>query len=155
MSIINAVFQPFRCPNCDTFFNRTFKLERRLTTFNERVKNIFPRNVNQIRETLFDKLASSAIKHTSQQKLFKNLAKFDFESICVQEKSSKITQTTWIGKHVPISVFTFPQILWKNQFFSTILTLTTSFPRLLQHWKVWRRKAKHKRNFYSLISRQQ
>ena len=25
---INAVFQSFRCPNCDTFFNRTFNLER-------------------------------------------------------------------------------------------------------------------------------
>ena len=24
---INAVFQSFRCPNCDTFFNRTFSLE--------------------------------------------------------------------------------------------------------------------------------
>ena len=29
---INAVFQSFRCPNCDTFFNRTFNLERHLTT---------------------------------------------------------------------------------------------------------------------------
>ena len=29
---INAVFQPFRCPNCDAFFNRTFNLERHLTT---------------------------------------------------------------------------------------------------------------------------
>ena len=28
---INAVFQSFRCPNCDTFFNRTFKCERHLT----------------------------------------------------------------------------------------------------------------------------
>ena len=35
----------------------------------------------------------------------KNLAMFDFESICVQEKSFKDTKTTtWIGKHVPISV---------------------------------------------------
>ena len=29
---INAVFQSFRCPNCDTFFNRTSHLERHLTT---------------------------------------------------------------------------------------------------------------------------
>ena len=35
---INAVFQSFRCPNCDTFFNRTFSLERHLTTCNEQVK---------------------------------------------------------------------------------------------------------------------
>ena len=25
---INAVFKPFRCPNCDTFLNRIFNLER-------------------------------------------------------------------------------------------------------------------------------
>ena len=42
---INAVFQSFRCPNCDTFFNRTFNLERHLATCRERVQNVYPRNV--------------------------------------------------------------------------------------------------------------
>ena len=37
---INAVFQPFRCPNCDTFFNRTFILQQHLITCSERVKNL-------------------------------------------------------------------------------------------------------------------
>ena len=50
----NAIFQSFRCSNCDTFFNRTFNLERHLTTCSERVKNLYPRNVYQIRETLFE-----------------------------------------------------------------------------------------------------
>ena len=105
MNNINAVFQSFRCPNCDTFFNRIFNLERHLTTCSERLKNVFHRNVYQIRETLFDKLDSFGIKYTSQQKLFKNLAIFDFESICVPEESYKdTTTTTWIGKHVPTSV---------------------------------------------------
>ena len=80
---INAVSQSFRCPNCDTFFNRTFNLEQHLTTWSERVKNVYPKNVYQIRETLFDKLDSFGIKYTSEQKLFENLAIFDFESICV------------------------------------------------------------------------
>ena len=41
----------------------------------------------------------------NEQKLFKNLAIFDFESICDKEDSYKQTETTtWIGKHVPISV---------------------------------------------------
>ena len=41
----------------------------------------------------------------SEQKLFQNLANFDFESICVQEEAFRDTNTTtWIGKHVPISV---------------------------------------------------
>ena len=105
VSNINAAFQAFRCPNCATFFCRAFNLERHLTTCSERVKNVYPRNVYQIRETLFDKLDSFGIKYTSQQKLFENLTFFDFESICVQEESFEDTKTTtWIGKHVPISV---------------------------------------------------
>ena len=105
VSNINAVFQAFHCPNCYTFFNRTFNLERHLTTCRERVKNVYRRNVYQIRKTPFDKLDSFGIRYASQQKLFKNLAIFDFESICVQEESFKDTKTTtWIGKHLPISV---------------------------------------------------
>ena len=101
----NAVFQSFRCPNCDTFFNRTFNLERHLTTCSERVKNIYPKDVYQTQGTLFDKLDSFGIEYTNEQTLFKNLAIFDFESICVQEESFKDTDTTkWIGKYIPISV---------------------------------------------------
>ena len=105
VSNINAVSQSFRCPNCDTFFNRIFNLERHSTKCSERVKIVYPRNVYQIRETLFDKLDSFGINYTSEQKLFKNLAIFDFGSICVQEETFRDTiTTTWIGKHVPISV---------------------------------------------------
>ena len=35
---IIAVFQFFHCPNCDTFFKKTFNLERHLTTCSEQVK---------------------------------------------------------------------------------------------------------------------
>ena len=65
---INAVSQSFRCPNCDTFFNRTFNLERHLTTCSERVENVYPRNVYQIRETLFVKLHFFGINYTSEKK---------------------------------------------------------------------------------------
>ena len=91
---INAVFQSFRCPNCDTFCNRTFNLERHLTTCSERVKNVYPRNVYQTQETLFDKLDSFGIEYTHEQTLFKNLAIIDLESICLQEESYKDTDTT-------------------------------------------------------------
>ena len=102
---INAVFQAFCCPNCDTFFSKAFNLEQNLATCSERVKNVYPRNVYQIRETLFDNLDSFSIKYTIEQKLFKNLAIFDFESVCVQEETFRDTNTmTWIGKHVPITV---------------------------------------------------
>ena len=101
----NAVFQSFRWPNCDTFFNKIFNLERQLTTCSEQVKIFYPRNLYPIRETLFDKVDSFSIKYTSEQKLFKNLAIFDFESICLQEATFRDTNTaTWIGKHVQISV---------------------------------------------------
>ena len=52
LSNINAVFQAFRCPNCDIFFSRAFNLERNLTTCSEGVKNVYPPNVYQIREFL-------------------------------------------------------------------------------------------------------
>ena len=77
---INAVFQSFCCPSCDTFFSGAFNLERHLTTCSERRRNIHSRNVYHIRETLFDKLDSFSIKYTSEQKLFENLKMFDFES---------------------------------------------------------------------------
>ena len=114
---IKAVFQHFRCPNCDTFLNRTFILERPLATCSERWKNVYPRNVYQMRETLFDKLVFFGIKYTSQQKLFKKLAIFDFKSICVQEESFiDKNKSTWIWKHVPISVSTFSNLVEEPSF---------------------------------------
>ena len=67
--------------------------------------------VSNPKKTLSDKLDFFGVKYTSQQKLFKNLAIFDFESICVQEESFKDTKiTTWTGKHIPISVSIFPNL---------------------------------------------
>ena len=58
-----------------------------------------------MRETLFEKLDAFNFPYRNEQKLFKNLATFDFESTCVKEESYEQTETTtWIGKHVPISV---------------------------------------------------
>ena len=95
----------FGCPHCDSFFNRTFSLERHLNTCSERRKNVYPKNVYQTQETLFDKLNSFGNEYTTEQALFDNLHIFDFESICVQEESFKDTDTTkWIGKQIPISV---------------------------------------------------
>ena len=100
------MFKAFRCTTCDTFFSKTGNLERHLITCSDRIKHIYPKDVYELRETLFEKLDAFNIPYRNDQKLFKNLAIFDFESIFVKEANSyKQTETTtWIGKHVPISV---------------------------------------------------
>ena len=102
---INALFKAFRCPTCDTYFQKAGNMERQLVRCSERVKQIYPKNVYQLRETLFDKLDSFDIQYTDDQKLFTNLAVLNFEPICIPEEKFRNTKTTtWIRKHVPISV---------------------------------------------------
>ena len=150
-----AVFLSSRCPNCDTFFNRTFQLEWHLPTCSERARNIYPRNVYQIRETLFEKLDSFGIRNTSQQKLLKNLAILVFESNFVPEETIEDTKaTTWIRKHVPISVtnssnFNLEPIFLDN---SDPHHLVPSFVGALEGLASHR--VKQKWNFWSVILRQ-
>ena len=81
-------------------------------------------NVYQLRETLFDKLDSFGIQYTDNQKLFTNLAVFDFESVCIPEEKFKNTETTtWIRKHVPISVLIYSNLI------AELLFLCNSNPR--------------------------
>ena len=102
---INALFKAFGCTTCDTFSSRTGILERHLVTFSDRAKQVYPENVYELRETLFEKLDAFKIPYRTEQRLFKNLTIFDFESICVKENSYKQTDTTtWIGTDVRISV---------------------------------------------------
>ena len=69
------------------------------------MKHTYPKNVYELRETLFEKLEGFNLPVSEDNKLFNNLAIFDFESICLPTEELKQTQTTtWIGKHVPISV---------------------------------------------------
>ena len=69
------------------------------------MKHIYPKNVYELRENLFEKLEGFSLPVSEDNKLFNNLAIFDFDSICVPAEELKETQaTTWIGKHVPISV---------------------------------------------------
>ena len=125
---VNAVFQSFGCPKCDTFFSKTFNLERHFTTCSERVKNVYPRNVYQIRGTFFDKLNFFSIKYTSKQNFFKNLAMLDFESICVEEETFRGTNTkTCIKKHDSISV-SIPSNLVEEAIF---LQIWSSSPRCI------------------------
>ena len=102
---INTFFKRFRCPSCDTFIQKAGNFNRHVKTCKDRVQHIYPKSVYTLRETLFDKLDGFGISYNEDQKLFKNLAIFDFESICVPSDQLKDTNTTtWIGKHEPISV---------------------------------------------------
>ena len=72
-------------------------------TGSERMENAHPWKVYQIRETRFDELACFAKKYMSEQQIYKILAIFDFDSICVQDETFEGTITaTRIEKHVPI-----------------------------------------------------
>ena len=102
---INTFFKRFRCPNCDTFIKRAGNFHRHVKSCKDRIQHVYPKSVYTLRETLFDKLDGFGIGYEEEQKLFKNLAAFDFESICVPSNELKDTNTTtWIGKHEPISV---------------------------------------------------
>ena len=68
-------------------------------------------------ETLFDKLNSLNYFYSDDHKLFKKMAMFDFESICVQEDKVRNTDTrTWIGKHVSKSVSISPNLIAQSIF---------------------------------------
>ena len=75
VSDMNSFFKSFR-RTCDTIFSKTGNMERHLITCSEQVKHIYPKNVYQLRETLFEKLDSFNIPYREDQKLFKNLAVF-------------------------------------------------------------------------------
>ena len=55
---IHALLKAFGCPTCDPYFQKTGNVERHLVICSEPVKQIYPKNVYQLREKLFDKLDS-------------------------------------------------------------------------------------------------
>ena len=101
---INTFFKRFRCPNCDTFIRRAGNFHRHVKPCKDRRQHVYPKSVYTLRETFFGKPDGFGVRYEEDQKLFKNLAVFDFESICVPSNELKDTNTTtWIGKHEPIS----------------------------------------------------
>ena len=66
------------------------------------MKHIYPKNFYELRETLFEKLEGFSLPVSEDNKLFNNLAIFDFESIRVPTEELKETQTTtWIENMSP------------------------------------------------------
>ena len=51
---LDSFFRCFRCPSCDSFFKRSEFLNKHLLRYKDRVKHIYPKNVYELRETLFE-----------------------------------------------------------------------------------------------------
>ena len=94
-----------------------------MTFCKEIIKHVFPQNVSQLREILFDKLDSLDILYSDDQKILKNLAETDFKSICLQKDKFRDTDTkTWIVKHFPISVSISPNLIQQPIFYAIPIT---------------------------------
>ena len=53
---IDSFFKCFRCPSCDTFFDKSDKFNTHLPRCKDQVKHIYPKIEYELRETLFEKL---------------------------------------------------------------------------------------------------
>ena len=78
---IDSFFNCFRCPSCDTFFHKSDHFNQHLLRCKEQVRHIYPKNVYELRKTLFEKPEEFILPVSEDNKLFSNLAIFDFESI--------------------------------------------------------------------------
>ena len=84
---------------------------------------------------MFDKLDGFGFWYEEDQKLFKNLAVFDFESICVSSIELKDTNiTTWIGKQEATSVSISSNLLQEPIFLCNTepKTMIVSFVEVLE-----------------------
>ena len=82
-------FKCFRFPTCDTVFNLSQNFNKQLLRCKDQIKNTYPKKVYTLREKLFEKLVVFNIEYTKEQTLFKNVAIFDFKSICVPSEELK------------------------------------------------------------------
>ena len=120
MTLQQRFFKEFRCPSCDTtLIQKAGNFNRHAKTSKNRVQHSYPKSVYTLRKTLFDKLDGFEISYSDDHKLFKSLAVFEFESICVPSEQLKdANTTTWIGKYEPISVFIFSNLIDEPVFLS-------------------------------------
>ena len=115
---INAIFKAFRCSTSDKHL--FFKDWLSGTTFSYlkwTCQTYLPKERFRTKRNTPRKLDAFNIPYRDEQKLFKKLAIFGFESICVKRGSYKETETTkWTRRHVPISVSVWSNLIPKPIF---------------------------------------
>ena len=102
---INKFLKKIRCYICDHFFDRSNNLLVHLRTCSKNTQHRYPSGAYQLAETIFDRLDDVKINVPQELRLFSHLIVFNFESITVPDNTLRNTDlTSWIGRHVPISV---------------------------------------------------
>ena len=138
VSRINALFKAYRCAWCGLIIEKkTGNLERHLTTCKERVKQTFPKNVYQLRETLIDNLTclislTQTIENSSKTWSFLTLN----QSVWKIKISRTTKQQHGLGNTIPFR-HQFNPTWYKNPFSSAILIFVTWYHLPLMLWRVW------------------
>ena len=68
----DSFFKCFRCSCCDTFIKRSEFPNKHLLRYKDRVKNIYPKILYKLRETLFEKLEGFKSPVSEDNKFFKS-----------------------------------------------------------------------------------
>ena len=112
---IDKFLKTYRCHFCDNFRFRSYNFQRHIRRCSGRIFHRYPTGSYQLKEVVFEKNRNSCIE--VENYLFKNLFVFDFESINVHDPSLNHTDsTTFIGKHVPVSVSIHSNLFWEPIF---------------------------------------
>ena len=138
-------FQSISLPMvCSIYWKKTGNLERHLTTCKERVKQTFPKNVYQLRETLIDNLnclvsLTQTIKNSSTTWSFLTLN----QSVWKIKISRTTRQQHGLGNTIQFR-HQFNPTWYKNPFSSAILIFVTWYRLPLMLWRVWLHRAERK-----------
>ena len=132
---INEVFQSFRCPNCDTFLNRTFNLERHLTIYSERVKLSIPGTYIKS-EKLPLTIWTLLVKAHGWTKTFRNFINIRlWINSCPKGNRQRHMYNNLHGETCPDICINFFKHCGRTNF---PLQLWSSSPRCIFYWSSWK-----------------
>ena len=83
-----VLFKFYQLPSCNQLIIKTGNLERFLSTHQERIQHVFPKNLYQLLRTLFKVVESFAIPYMDDRKLNENMVFLVFDLICRMTSST-------------------------------------------------------------------